>query len=124
MHTHRSTVCHCITLHSLRHTVHIYSFITISTLCEKSSFPSTLSLHSISLGPGLLHVLELQPACFTLLHIKLSSQYSNSHNIRTTHKTHKYQRNKITRSTQTLTICSPLKGHIRVSACFSPLATN
>lgn len=28
-HTHRSTVCHCITRHSLGHTVHIYSFITM-----------------------------------------------------------------------------------------------
>lgn len=91
MHTHRSTVCRCITLHSLRHTVHIYSFNTISTLCERSSIPSA----STPSAPGLDCSMYQR---FTLLHIKLSSQHSSSHSIRTTHKTHKYHRNNITAS--------------------------
>lgn len=87
MHTHRSTVCHCITLHSPRHTVHIYSFITMGHfVCRKAPHSSTLGLHSVSPGPGLLLVSEgYSPSVLTLLHLKLSSQYS----IRKAHQTRK-----------------------------------
>ena len=65
-HTDRSTVCHCITLHSLGHTVHIYSFITMRHFVwRKAPLSSTLGLRPVTLRPGLLRVPGLQPACFT-----------------------------------------------------------
>lgn len=44
-HIHKSTVCHCITLHSLGHTVYIYSFITMRHFVwRKALLLSTLGL--------------------------------------------------------------------------------
>lgn len=56
---HRSTVCHCSTHHSLRHTVHIYSFTTMTHFVwgknkkKKKSLSLLTPLASSSSAPGL-----------------------------------------------------------------------
>lgn len=43
-HTQRITVCHCVALHSLWHTDHIYNLITMSHfVCGKALFPRPLA---------------------------------------------------------------------------------
>lgn len=98
IHTHMDTHTEAlsVTASLFSHWDTLSTFIASSqwgTLSERS--PSTLGLHSISPGPGLLRAAELQPASFTALHIKLSSQHSSTHSIRKTHQAHKYCRNYI-----------------------------
>lgn len=85
IHAHRSSVCHCITLHSLWHTVHIYKFITMEHFVRKKpSSPQPLAFYSISPRPWLLHISSrgYSLLVFTLLGIKLCSRHKRKQSAR------------------------------------------